>query len=564
MSETLSKDCRILVVDDEDIVQSLVRDALEDDGHTVAVAATGAEALDLINEHTFDLLITDIRMPGMTGIELVERARELHPNLGVVFMTGYANINSAKDAIKQGALDYIMKPFELNEIRQAVNNAIAKLNETAAQSSENQLSSLSDLNNMLFAADDRRSLVTSSLKFAMMHLHAERGSIVFMDSAREEYVMLTIHDDNPQEILLGLEPLERLTDTIIQRAPKEAVVVSSLEEHPLYRLQPAMELEKFLMPPWMQSGMSMITAPVMRAQRFMGIMMVELDQDTVKLKQTDLKFLAITAGQLAITLENVSLLEETQNAYARLKELQDETIQLEKMATRGEMSAEIGHELNNFLGVVAGNVGLLEVHLKKENYDQLDKYLRVVSETISKIKSFTANLMDLRPISSEKELVYFDKVVTEVVEYLRPQKKFEGVEIKMPDQLDTVSVMADSTQIQQLLYNLFHNAAEATLDCETKEIEVTLEKVGNDSFRFSIRDTGEGFAPESLSKAFQEKFTTKNTGHGFGLVVCKRIIDFHNGHLEIESSPGKGTCISITMPLANQSDQPTAAAEMTV
>jgi len=295
----------------------------------------------------------------------------------------------------------------------------------------------------------------------------------------------------------------------------------------------------------------MIAVPVMRAATFHGLMMLAHDEDTVKIKGTDLKFLAITANQLAITLENVSLLEETQQAYSRLKELQDETIELEKMATRGTMSAEIGHELNNFLGVVAGNVDLLKLHLEKQNYDRLDKYLSTVSSTLAKIKTFTDNLMDLSSISSKKETIRFDRLITEVVEYLRPQKRFEGIEISMPAEIEPVALEADNTQIQQLLYNLFHNAADATIECEQRQISVSLAadpQLG--TFQVAIRDTGVGFGSESLSKAFQEKFTTKESGHGFGLVVCKRIVDNHGGELQIESVSGEGTCISITFPLA--------------
>jgi signal transduction histidine kinase len=289
----------------------------------------------------------------------------------------------------------------------------------------------------------------------------------------------------------------------------------------------------------------------MRAASFHGLMTLAHDEDTFKIRRADFQFLAITASQLAITLENLSLLEETRQAYCRLTKLQDETIELEKMATRGTMSAEIGHELNNFLGVVAGNIDLLQVHLEKQNYDRLGKYLNTVSETLGKIKTFTNNLMDLSPISSKKEILRFDQVIKEVVEYLRPQKQFAAVEISLPETIEPISVEADTTQIQQLLYNLFHNAADATLDCARRQISIDVNvhaSIGK--FQFAIRDSGVGFDPDSLSKAFQEKFTTKPTGHGFGLVVCKRIVDNHGGELQIESARGEGTCISITFPIA--------------
>jgi signal transduction histidine kinase len=279
--------------------------------------------------------------------------------------------------------------------------------------------------------------------------------------------------------------------------------------------------------------------------------MIGLDSESEKLKETDLTFLSITASQLALSLENILLLEEAKDAYARLKELQDETIQLEKMATRGEMSAEIGHELNNFLGVVAGNLSLLDVHLKKQQYDKLDRYLRAIYDNIDKIKTFTGNLMDLTPIASKKEAVRFDQLLIEVVDYLRPQKRYRGVTLEVAPLAEPILFEADATHIQQLLYNIFNNAADATEGCTQRRIKADVA-VDRSEGKFSVivMDTGCGIDPALLEKAFTEKFTTKKTGHGFGLLVCKRIIDGHGGELSIESTPSQGTSVAIKFPLA--------------
>lgn len=559
MTDNVLKSCRVLVVDDEEIVQSLVRDALEDEGHTVCTASNGSEAIEILNTDEIQLLITDIRMPGMDGIELTRLAREQNPGIGVIFITGYATLNSAKDAIKQGALDYVMKPFELSEIRQAVQNAVSKLSEAAENSTDEQLSSLSDLSNMLFAAGDPKSLVVSSLKFAMMHQHCERGSILYWDEPEQQYNVLTIEHDRHVETSLPAEPFQSFVQSDNLSLLAEPTIVAGRDEHPFFRANPEPEIERYLFPGWFQSEQQMIVVPILRAATLYGLMMLHLSEDTTKVKHSDMSFLSIAASQLAISLENVALLDETRRAYGRLKELQDETIQLEKMATRGEISAEIGHELNNFLGVVAGNVSLLEVHLNKQNYDKLDKYLTTVTTTIEKMKTFTSNLMDLRPISSAKEVIFFDRILSEVVDYLEPQKRFRNVQIEFPDELESMPFMADVTQIQQLLYNLFNNAADATEGCDQRRITVTSDLQPHlESFQFAIRDTGKGFDSEFLARAFHEKFTTKKTGHGFGLVVCKRIIDNHGGSLEVESAPGDGTCISIAFPLASEVAQPEA------
>ena len=555
MTDATPKSCCILAVDDEEIVQSLVRDALEDEGHQVFTAANGYDALQILQTNRIDLLITDIRMPNMSGTDLAEQARALNPAIGIIFMTGYASLTSAKDAIKRGALDYVMKPFELAEIRLAVHNAIEKL--SSAASSHEQLTSLSDFSNMLFAAGDRRSLVTSSLRFAMMNLKCERGSALYYDGDRGEYVMFTDWAGESREDVIGREPLHSMAYDGLLLQFRDPILVTSQEEHPVYQKKPDPMLRPFLIPPWMTEQDQVIVVPVSRAATFHGLMVFAHNEDTVRIKQTDLKFLSFTASQLAISLENLLLLEEAQRAYGRLKELQDETIELEKMATRGVMSAEIGHELNNFLGVVIGNVEMLQHHLSNGHFDKLSKYVDTVTATLAKIRSFTENLMDLRSISSKEEIISIDRLLGEVVEYLRPQKRFRKVQILMPPDMASISFKADVTQIQQLLYNLFHNAADATVNCERREIRVGLvRELYADTFHLTMEDTGVGFDPESLAKAFHQRFTTKESGHGFGLMVCRRIIDKHGGKLDIESAPGKGTRLSITFPVTSETPAP--------
>ena len=182
MTDETASEATLLVVDDEDIVVSLIRDAFEDDNYVVKTASNGKDAISLVEQHKFDLIITDVRMPHMSGIEMVKLARQVQPDVGVIFMTGYANLNSAKDAIKQGAFDYILKPFELNEIRQAVRNGLSLRSAAAEKSSSKQLERVSDLSEKLLKVGDRLSLIAVSLEFAIMHSQGDHCAFVSWDS----------------------------------------------------------------------------------------------------------------------------------------------------------------------------------------------------------------------------------------------------------------------------------------------------------------------------------------------------------------------------------------------
>lgn len=103
---------RILVVDDELVVRDSLKEWLEDDGFYVEMAESGTEALDILAKDSFNLMLLDIKMPGMDGVEVLRRAKDLYPELTVVMMTAYATVETAVEAMKIGAHDYVMKPFD--------------------------------------------------------------------------------------------------------------------------------------------------------------------------------------------------------------------------------------------------------------------------------------------------------------------------------------------------------------------------------------------------------------------------------------------------------------------
>ena len=554
MSNNTGNIVKIVVVDDEEIVLSLIQDALEDEDYHIRVADNGLTALEMIEDDPADLILTDIRMPQMDGIELISKVRQFKPETGVIFMTGYANLNSAKDAIKQGAFDYIMKPFELSEIRQAVDKAVKKIQEESiAKNSGQQLAQLSNLNQMLVTVGDHSSLSTVSLRFAMIHCKSTDGTILYWDRNNTEFRMITISNDHVDNQTFENEKLTRLLSDSKISSFNEPIYITSIEEHPLFMIDPDKDIAKIILPNWYNESTPIIAVPIRRADSLYGLIMTTASEANLNKEITHLGLLGMAANQLALSLENLFLLEETQKAYSRLKELQDETISLEKMATKGEISAEIGHELNNFLGVVAGNFSLLDLQIKKKAFDKIGKYTEAIYANIDKMKRFTDNLMDLTSISSQKEIILFNTLLTEVIDYLKPQKRFRNVTIQLDATEDQIQFESDSTHIQQLLYNIFNNAADATAGCKERTIKAILKtNHENNTFTVIISDTGSGIEPELLPQLFKQKFTTKVNGHGFGLLVCKRIVDSHGGNLKVESTPGIGTTFRIEFPMINQ------------
>jgi diguanylate cyclase (GGDEF)-like protein len=110
--DIMSEKAKILVVDDEATVRSVLIQVLEEDGYTVTGAGSGTRALEILERDSFDLVITDIKMPGITGLELLEKVKERYPDTQVIIITSYASLDTSLSALRNGAYDYLFKPFE--------------------------------------------------------------------------------------------------------------------------------------------------------------------------------------------------------------------------------------------------------------------------------------------------------------------------------------------------------------------------------------------------------------------------------------------------------------------
>ena len=115
---------RILIVDDQEMMRDSLAATLAREGHEIVAAHDGPIAITRLSSTKFDLMITDLKMPKMTGIELLQEAKRLRPEMPVVLMTAFATVNTAVEAMKLGAYDYIQKPFDGDEIKMLVERTL--------------------------------------------------------------------------------------------------------------------------------------------------------------------------------------------------------------------------------------------------------------------------------------------------------------------------------------------------------------------------------------------------------------------------------------------------------
>ncbi len=127
MVNLIPDNIRVIVVDDDVSILRVLKQLLKDKGYEVFTASNGKEAIDLIYENDFDLVITDLMMPETDGLEVLKKAKERNSRTQVIMITGFATLDSAIEALKLGAFDYIRKPFKIAELDVTIRNAIDKI-----------------------------------------------------------------------------------------------------------------------------------------------------------------------------------------------------------------------------------------------------------------------------------------------------------------------------------------------------------------------------------------------------------------------------------------------------
>lgn len=188
---------QVLVADDDESIRGILTQVLEEGGYGVTAAASGEEALEKFRKDPFPLLITDIRMGGMNGIDLLKSVRQIHPETEVIIITSYASLETAIVALRSGAYDYLLKPFEeLDLLTSVVNRAAEKIRLTRdnrnlleqLQKKNEELESVNDLLRNLASQDGLTGLFNHrhfreclSVELCRSTRHGHQFSLVFLD-----------------------------------------------------------------------------------------------------------------------------------------------------------------------------------------------------------------------------------------------------------------------------------------------------------------------------------------------------------------------------------------------
>lgn len=254
----------------------------------------------------------------------------------------------------------------------------------------------------------------------------------------------------------------------------------------------------------------------------------------------------------------------TMQDLTHLHEVEEQLQQAQKMEALGTLVGGIAHDFNNKLAAITGNLYLAQ-HSIDENSGTAERLRGVnklcfdAAEMVKQLLTFARKgQVEMAPLA----LVSFIKETTKLNRVAIP----ENIKLSVTYDKDPLKIMGDITQLQQLFLNLLNNARDALEDVEQPKIDISLQYYeANHSFHehhpelghtkafacMQVTDNGHGISPEHLEKVFEPFFTTKEVGKGtgLGLAMVYGIVQSHHGAIEVDSSPDKGTCFSIYLPI---------------
>jgi len=301
-------------VDDEETIRTLLTDFLNREGYSIHSAENGIRALEVLKENTFDLVITDIKMPGMGGLELMNSLKQQYPDLVVLVMTGYASLETTMAAIKAGAYDYIIKPFKIDEMRVAVGNALERFNLARENAKLRESITLLEVSNKLTKTINLNDLLHLILTTALSHTSATRGSLMVLDEKEEELVI---------KVSAGIEKnivekcRVKMNEGIAGQvaADRKPILVTDITSHPVFHKFSRQLSDKSFISIPMIGAKSEELLYLSKKEKLIGVLNINEPKTDRPFSQSDLYFLSILANQASISIENAHLFKDLEATY---------------------------------------------------------------------------------------------------------------------------------------------------------------------------------------------------------------------------------------------------------
>ncbi len=524
----------VLVIDDEPGIVRLCYRLLERAGFQVKTATQPQDGIACLEHEPVDLLLVDIRMPGLDGFQVIDQARQRQPELAVVIMTGFGTVEMAVEALLRGADGLILKPFSGAELVESVRRARQERQQKQDVARLEALRPIFDITESLFTETDPEHLLSLLLDAVCGHLRCSHAGY-YQRRVEESRLSLVTQRGSPLP-----DADSRVDGGIIGRTDALGTPLLVSRDSPG---EP--ELQGILIERGLSSVMAAPLAASVSIKGETGVLLAARDEGEPVFRDADLEMFVILARQAAVALENARLHAELRAYIRQVEESQRALVQAEKMATAGRLTASIAHEINNPLQAVQNCLHL--VSRKELSAGARQNYLEMAQTELERLMHTVQRMLDFyRPGGLDRKPVDLNELVWRVLALVEKQLTDRKIALKTRFAARNPHVLAVSDQLQQVFLNLILNAMEAMPSGGELFVEITSHRK---EIALTFEDTGPGVPPDERERIFEPFVSTKEGGTGLGLAVSYGIIAAHGGSLDLIPGRGRGACFRVTLPV---------------
>jgi len=381
--------------------------------------------------------------------------------------------------------------------------------------------------------NDLKSVANNIIDIAIAISQAERGLLYIKNDKRYELIAARNSEcqsiniaqtDFSRNILFKAMELKQLVQIINKELLSENINLNNLRLH-------------FIM-----------CSPMVINEDNIGAIYVDSTKPLRKAFRFTPEYFSLFANKAAVFIRNTQYYQHIREHDMQLRLINEQLEKLHAMAAKGKNAAKIGHELNNLLAGIYGNIDITRSLIcKNKEVEQILERLKKVEDLLRNIDRFSKSLLN----NSKFECHFKPMTLNQVIQdFLRQYSSlYKGLNVSFDINLDSElpNTKIDQGLIQQVILNLVKNSIEVKPDCRI--LFKTLFDKKLQSINFYFADNGPGMSAEKLAHVFKKNYTDKPEGNGYGLMICKEIIEKHGGTISVQSKPGKGMIFIITLPL---------------
>ena len=502
----------ILCIDDETLILEIISDFLESSGYRAISCSDGNDGITLFHECNPSAVLVDLKMPGMSGLEVLAHVSSASPETPVIVVSGTGSISDVIEALRLGAWDYIMKPIEDMTILEL---ALEKSLEKASLIRENRLYR----ERLELLVDERtRDLMESEKRFRML-----------AENAHDMISRMKIPE-------LTFEYISPSVKQIFGYAPEDFYADSTL----LWKCFP--EDEKVKHEGFWENAKNGDIAPTIEYR------IIDASGNSRWIHQSNV--VVNDASGVFIAIESISAdITDMKKIEAEREELISDLKSKNQELER--FTYTVSHDLRSPLVTIKGFIGMLEEDMENGDSERVREDMQRISSAADKMNILLKDLLELSRvgrIANAYEQFSLESVVRDVQELLHGKLGERGAVLEIENALPVVS--GDLPRIREVFQNLIENAIKFTGNTDSPRITVGCKRKNGRDIIY-VKDNGIGIEKANQERVFGlfEKLDRSIEGTGLGLALVRRIIEVHGGTIWVNSEgEGKGAVFCFTIP----------------